>query len=209
VTATPAPPVIRHLGLVEYEPTWREMQTFTDDRDADEPDQIWLLQHPPVYTLGMAGDASHVLSAGDTPIVKIDRGGQVTYHGPGQLVVYPLLDLRRLRMGVRDLVSLLEQSVIDCVAEYGIDAAARPDAPGVYVDGRKLASLGLRIRRGCSYHGLALNIDMDQSPFSGINPCGYEGLEVTQISELAEHADIDRVAEDLLAKLLARLPYSA
>jgi lipoyl(octanoyl) transferase len=203
------PPVVRRLGRVAYEPTWRQMQAFTERRDDSTPDEIWSLEHPPVYTLGMAGDPSHVLAAGDIPVVKIDRGGQVTYHGPGQLIVYPLLDLRRHQLGVRDLVTLLEQAVIDCVASYGIEAAARPDAPGVYVEGRKLASLGLRIRRGCSFHGLALNVSMDLSPFAGINPCGYQGLEVTQLADLVPAAEIgiDRVADDLLSTLLAGLGY--
>ena len=200
--------MVRRLGRVEYQPTWREMQAFTERRDDATADEVWLLEHPPVYTLGMAGDPSHVLAAGDIPVVKIDRGGQVTYHGPGQLVVYPLLNLRRLKLGVRDLVNLLEQAVIDCVANYGIEAAARPDAPGVYVEGRKLASLGLRIRRGCSFHGLALNVAMDLSPFDGINPCGFEGLEVTQLADLGAPADLERVADDLLAALLPHLHYS-
>lgn len=195
-------PIVQRLGRVDYEPTWRRMQAFTDTRDDDTQDEVWCLEHPPVYTLGMAGDPSHVLAAGDIPVVKIDRGGQVTYHGPGQLVVYPLLDLRRLKLGVRDLVSLLEQAVIDCVAGYGIRAEARADAPGVYVDGRKLAALGLRIRRGCSYHGLAFNVAMDLAPFHGINPCGYSGLEVTQLSELSAPSDIAQVTDDLLAALL-------
>ncbi len=200
-------PVVRRLGRVDYRPTWRKMQAFTERRDDATADEIWLLEHPPVYTLGMAGDPSHVLAAGDIPVVKIDRGGQVTYHGPGQLVVYPLLDLRRLKLGVRDLVSLLEQAVIDCVASYGIAAAARHDAPGVYVEDRKLAALGLRIRRGCSFHGLALNVAMDLSPFAGINPCGFEGLEVTQLADLGAPTDLERVADDLLAVLLPHLHY--
>jgi lipoyl(octanoyl) transferase len=209
VTQHPEPPAVRRLGIVDYESTWREMQAFTEQRGPDEPDQIWLLQHPPVYTLGMAGDPSHVLATGAIPVVQIDRGGQVTYHGPGQLIVYPLLDLRRLKLGVRDLVSCLEQAVIDCVANYGVSAAARPDAPGVYVGDRKLASLGLRVRRGCSYHGLALNIAMDLKPFDGINPCGHEGLEVTQLSELIEDADLEGIGDELLQTLLAGLGYSA
>ena len=155
----PAGVVIKRMGLVEYEPTWREMQTFTDRRDEQTADEIWLLQHPPVYTLGLNGSPEHLLAPADIPVINIDRGGQVTYHGPGQLVVYPLINLRRQSLGVRELVSALEQSVIDLVTDYGIEAKSRADAPGVYVDGRKLASLGLRIRRGCSYHGLAFNIE--------------------------------------------------
>lgn len=198
--------VVRQLGRVPYEPTWRDMQRFTDERGPDTPDEVWLLEHPPVYTLGMAGDEAHLLDAGDVPLVHIDRGGQITYHGPGQLVLYPLLDLRRRKLGVRDLVSLLEQAVIRCVARYGIEAEARPDAPGVYVQGRKLAALGLRVRRGCSYHGLAFNVDMDLGPFARINPCGYEGLEVTQLADLAAPTDLAQVGEDLLAELRTALP---
>ncbi|MEE8464459.1 MAG: lipoyl(octanoyl) transferase LipB, partial [Gammaproteobacteria bacterium] len=190
----PADLVIKRLGLVEYEPTWHDMQTFTDRRDAQTADEIWLLQHPPVYTLGLNGSPEHLLAPADIPVINIDRGGQVTYHGPGQLVVYPMIDLRRQGLGVRELVSALEQSVIDLAANHGIDAQARADAPGVYVAGRKLASLGLRIRRGCSYHGLAFNIDMDLEPFSRINPCGFEDLEVTQLKDLGGPADLERVA---------------
>lgn len=181
--------IVRWLGRVDYEPTWRAMQRFTDARDAATPDEIWLLEHPPVFTLGMAADRSHVLGAGDIPLVQTDRGGQVTYHGPGQLVMYPLLDVRRLGLGVRGLVTLLEQSVIELLAGHGIEAAARRDAPGVYVQGRKVASLGLRIRRGASYHGLALNVDMDLAPFARINPCGMPGLSVTSLAELGVRGD--------------------
>ncbi|MCZ6500636.1 MAG: lipoyl(octanoyl) transferase LipB [Gammaproteobacteria bacterium] len=199
--------VIKRLGLVEYEPTWRDMQTFTDRRDAQTADEIWLLQHPPVYTLGLNGNPEHLLAPADIPVINIDRGGQVTYHGPGQLVVYPLIDLRRQSLGVRELVSALEQSIIDLATDYGIEANSRADAPGVYVDGRKLASLGLRIRRGCSYHGLAFNIDMDLEPFSRINPCGFEGLEVTQLKDLGGPSDPEQVAVELEPYLLKRLKY--
>ncbi|MCZ6827025.1 MAG: lipoyl(octanoyl) transferase LipB [Gammaproteobacteria bacterium] len=199
--------VIKRLGLVEYEPTWRDMQTFTDRRDAQTADEIWLLQHPPVYTLGLNGNPEHLLAPADIPVINIDRGGQVTYHGPGQLVVYPLIDLRRQSLGVRELVSALEQSIIDLATDYGIEANSRADAPGVYVDGRKLASLGLRIRRGCSYHGLAFNIDMDLEPFSRINPCGFEGLEVTQLKDLGGPSDPEQVAIELEPYLLKRLKY--
>jgi lipoic acid synthetase len=178
--------VPRWLGKVEYEPTWREMQRITDTRDANTPDEIWLLEHPPVFTLGLNADAGHVLAAGDIPVVKIDRGGQVTYHGPGQLVVYPLIDIRRAGLGVRDLVTALETSVIDYCASLGIEAATRRGAPGVYVDGRKLGSIGIRIRRGASYHGLALNVNMDLEPFQRINPCGYSGLQMTQLAALGQ-----------------------
>ena len=170
-------PVIRHLGLVEYEPTWRAMQRFTEERAAATPDEIWFLQHPPVFTLGMNASRAHLLSPGDIPVVQIDRGGQVTYHGPGQLVVYPLLDLKRARLGIRDFVTALEQAVIALAADFGIRTESRRGAPGVYVAGRKLASLGVRVRRGGSYHGLALNVALDLSPFARINPCGYAGLE--------------------------------
>ncbi len=204
----PADVVIKRLGLVEYEPTWRDMQTFTDRRDAQTADEIWLLQHPPVYTLGLNGSPEHLLAPADIPVINIDRGGQVTYHGPGQLVVYPMIDLRRQSLGVRELVSALEQSVIDLATNHGIDAQARADAPGVYVAGRKLASLGLRIRRGCSYHGLAFNIDMDLEPFSRINPCGFEDLEVTQLKDLGGPADLEQVATELEQYLLKNLKYA-
>ncbi|MGH8297370.1 MAG: lipoyl(octanoyl) transferase LipB, partial [Steroidobacteraceae bacterium] len=175
--APPRPPhLVRDLGLVEYEPTWRAMQRFTDERGSDTPDEIWLLEHPPVFTLGMSASRDHVLAPGDIPVVQIDRGGQVTYHGPGQLVVYPMVDLRRAGLGVRDIVTALERSIIDYAAELGIAAECRKGAPGVYVAGRKLASVGIRIRRGASYHGIALNVSVDLEPFHRINPCGYAGL---------------------------------
>ena len=196
--------LIRCLGMVEYEPTWRAMQTFTEQRDEQTRDEIWLLEHPPVFTQGLNGKAEHVLAAGDIPVVNIDRGGQVTYHGPGQLVAYPLLDLRRLRLGVRELVVALENAIIATVAKWNIHARGRRDAPGVYVDDRKLASIGLRIKRGCSYHGLALNVAMDLEPFRRINPCGYQGLEVTQVSELGGPADVHVIA-DVLAGHLVRV----
>lgn len=198
-------PLLRFLGRVEYEPTWRAMQTFTAQRTADTPDEIWLLEHPPVFTLGMNGKTEHLLAPGDIQVVNIDRGGQVTYHGPGQLVVYPLLDLSRLKLSVRELVVALENAIIATVAQWGIQAQGNRDAPGVYVDGRKLASIGLRIKRGCSYHGLALNVALDLEPFRRINPCGYRGLEVTQVSELGGPADVDVVAKALAEKLIAEL----
>ncbi|NNF52503.1 MAG: lipoyl(octanoyl) transferase LipB [Gammaproteobacteria bacterium] len=174
----------KDLGLADYRSTWAAMQAFTDNRNPQTDDEIWMLEHPPVFTVGLNGDMQHVLNAGDIPVIRIDRGGQVTYHGPGQLVVYPLIDLKRRKLGVRALVSGLEQAVVTTLAHYGIEAASRPDAPGVYVSGRKIASLGLRIRRGCSYHGLAFNVDMDLEPFSRINPCGFDGLEVTSLANL-------------------------
>jgi lipoyl(octanoyl) transferase len=176
---------VRELGLVAYEPTWRAMQEFTAQRGADTPDEIWVLQHPPVYTLGIAGKAEHLPRADNgIPVVKIDRGGQITYHGPGQVVIYLLLDMRRRGLTVRPLVRLMERAVINLLDEYGIAAQGRVAAPGVYVGEAKIAALGLRIRNGCCYHGLALNVDMDLSPFHAINPCGYAGLEVTQLRNL-------------------------
>lgn len=201
------PPLVRKLGRVAYLPTWQAMQRFTDERGPDTPDEIWALEHEPVFTLGMNGDPAHVLAAGDIPVVKVDRGGQVTYHGPGQVVVYPLIDLRRAALGVRDLVTALEQSVIECVSKYGVSATTRPKAPGVYVDGAKLASVGIRVRRGASYHGIALNVDMNLEPFQRINPCGYEGLAMTQLSALGAPTELERVAADLidvLQRLLSR-----
>jgi lipoyl(octanoyl) transferase len=196
------------LGRLDYEPTWRAMQRYTQERGPDTPDQIWLLEHEPVFTLGMNGDASHVLLPGDIPVVRIDRGGQVTYHGPGQLVVYPLIDMRRAALSVRDLLNALERSVIEYAARFGVDAQCRIGAPGVYVDDRKLASVGLRIRRGGSYHGLSLNIRMDLEPFSRINPCGYAGLEMTQLYDLGGPGEVAAVAAEfgllLAAKLLPR-----
>jgi len=202
---TRAEPIVRRLGLVEYEPTWRAMQRFTEERDASTPDEIWLLEHPPVFTLGLAGKLEHVLAAGEIPVIQTDRGGQVTYHGPGQLVVYPLLDLKRLGFGVRELVMALENSVIGYVAAHGIEARARRDAPGVYVEGRKLASVGLRIRRGASYHGIALNVNMDLGPFTRINPCGYAGLEITQLAALGGPNSVEGVARGLESYLRAAL----
>lgn len=174
---------LRELGLVAYEPTLTAMRQFTDSRDTDSPDELWLLQHPPVFTQGQAGKAEHLLAPGDIPVIQVDRGGQVTYHGPGQWVLYLMVDLRRHQMGVRDLVNLIESSLVQLLEEYAISAVAKPDAPGVYVAGEKIASLGLRVRRGCSYHGLALNVDMDLEPFGRINPCGYEGLQVTSMAK--------------------------
>lgn len=198
--------IVRHLGLVDYQPTLEAMRQLTAERNADTPDQIWLLQHPPVFTQGQAGKAEHVLAAGDIPVIQVERGGQVTYHGPGQLVAYLMLDLRRLNLGVRELVTLMEQSLVELLAGYGIEAAPRADAPGVYVGAAKIASLGLRVRRGCSFHGLALNVDMDMEPFSRINPCGYSGLRMVQLSELLEQpVDISEVARRLEKILRQRL----
>jgi lipoyl(octanoyl) transferase len=199
---------IRKLGTVDYLEAWQAMKDFTDQRTAESADELWLLQHPPVFTQGQAGKAEHVLAPGDIPVVQVDRGGQVTYHGPGQWVVYLLINLRRHDLGIRDLVDLIEQGIVRVLTQLGIEAAPRRDAPGVYVAGAKIASLGLRVRRGCSYHGLALNLDMDLEPFSRINPCGYEGLQVTSVRQcLGADAEIDseRVAELLLGELAAGL----
>ncbi|MGY8818470.1 MAG: lipoyl(octanoyl) transferase LipB [Pseudomonadales bacterium] len=177
---------VRELGLVDYPVAWQAMQRFTNERQPDTVDEIWLLQHPRVFTQGQAGKAEHLLLPGDIPVIQADRGGQVTYHGPGQLVCYLMLDVRRLGFGVRELVSRIEQSLIDLLASYDVQALAKPDAPGVYVDGAKIASLGLRIRNGRSFHGLALNVDMDLEPFGRINPCGYAGMAMTQLADLVE-----------------------
>lgn len=184
--ATASHILVRDLGLRDYHSVWQAMREFTDTRTVNSQDELWLVQHSPVFTQGQAGRPEHVLAPGDIPLVATDRGGQVTYHGPGQLVVYPLLDLRRLKIGVRELVTQLETAVVGLLASYGIDSAARPDAPGVYVDACKIASLGLRVRRGCSFHGIAINVDMDLEPFSRINPCGYNGLQMTQLRDLVQ-----------------------
>jgi lipoyl(octanoyl) transferase len=176
-------PVIRHLGLVPYEPTWRAMQAFTDERGPSTPDEIWFVEHPAVFTLGLNASREHLLSPGEIPVVQIDRGGQVTYHGPGQLLVYPLIDVRRRRLSVRELVVTLENAVIACVADFGVLASGSREAPGVYVGGAKLASIGLRIRRGACYHGLALNVSLDLTPFERINVCGHPGLTVTRLAD--------------------------
>ncbi|MHA7881430.1 MAG: lipoyl(octanoyl) transferase LipB [Saccharospirillum sp.] len=175
------------LGRVDYQPTWQAMQRYSLERDGESADQIWLVEHPPVFTQGQAGKAEHLLNPGDIPVVQVDRGGQVTYHGPGQFVAYILLDIRRLKTDVRQLVTALEQSVVTVLASYGVTAESRPDAPGVYVGADKICSVGLRIKRGCSYHGLALNLDMDMEPFQRINPCGYQGLKMTQLADFAQY----------------------
>ena len=197
----------RELGLVDYAPTLQAMKEFTDSRSGDEPDQLWLLQHPRIFTQGQAGKAEHVLAPGDIPVVQVDRGGQVTYHGPGQWVLYLMIDLRRRSWGVRDLVNTIEHSIVLLLSEYGINSAPKPEAPGVYVDGAKIAALGLRVRHGCSYHGLSLNVDMDLEPFQRINPCGYQGLQVTSMARLFPGAGIDMnaVGRRLLAIVTAEL----
>lgn len=198
---------MRRLGLCEYEPVWHAMQDFTDQRDEDTIDELWLVQHPPVFTQGQAGKAEHVLAPGDIPVIQVDRGGQVTYHGPGQIVAYPLLDIRRSGLGVRDLVNRIEESIIRVLAHYRVKGERRKGAPGIYVRDEKVASLGLRVRRGRTFHGLAFNIDMDLEPFQRINPCGFEGLRVTQLSALAE-VEFDEVEQRLVASIAEQLGYS-
>jgi lipoyl(octanoyl) transferase len=206
-------PLIRHLGLAPYEPTWRAMQRFTDDRESSTPDEIWFVEHPPVFTLGLNASREHLLRPGDIPVVQIDRGGQVTYHGPGQLVVYPLIDLRRHPLGVRELVVALENAVIAYVAGLGVTATGSRTNPGVYVDGAKLASVGLRIRRGASYHGLALNVSLDLKPFERINVCGHRGLAVTRLADhvarLAGPGAVDTVATGLTPHLFRQLKFES
>lgn len=198
--------LVRNLGLADYEKTWDEMRRFTAARTADTADELWLLQHPPVYTLGLAGRREHLPQRDNgIPAIKTDRGGQVTYHGPGQIVIYTLLDLQRLGIGVRELVRRLEHAVIDLLAEYGVEATGRENAPGVYVGEAKIAALGLRIRRGCSYHGLAFNVDMDLAPFADIDPCGYAGLQVTQARDAGIRDDIETLGGKLLAALQSNI----
>ncbi|MCB1841899.1 MAG: lipoyl(octanoyl) transferase LipB [Halioglobus sp.] len=203
-------PLLQRLGCVPYLPTLEQMRAFTDARSDSTPDELWLLQHPPVFTQGQAGRAEHVLAPGDIPVVQVDRGGQVTYHGPGQWVVYLMIDLRRRQLGVRDLVSAIERGCVRLLSEYAIEAAPDPAAPGVYVAGEKIASLGLRVRRGCSYHGVALNVEMDLEPFSRINPCGFAGLKVTSMARLlgSGELDVNDVGERLLAALVREITVS-
>lgn len=199
--------IIRHLGRQPYEPVWHAMQAFTDERDSDTIDELWIVEHDPVFTQGQAGKEEHLLAPGDIPVVPVDRGGQVTYHGPGQLVVYFLLDIRRLKFGVRQLVNHIEDTIIDALAPYQITANSRRDAPGVYVDGDKVCSLGLRIRRGCSFHGLALNVNMDMEPFSRINPCGLTGIKMVQTSDLGGPDSFEKAAEVVVNQFVERIGY--
>lgn len=199
--------IVKKLGRQDYEPVWKAMHKFTDERTEEDVDQVWLVEHNPVFTQGQAGKAEHVLNAGDIPVIQSDRGGQVTYHGPGQLVAYFLINIRRKKFGVRDLVTHIENLVINTLKAYNIDSSARPDAPGVYVDGKKICSLGLRIRRGCSFHGLALNVDMDLSPFLRINPCGYQGMEMAQVSQLGGPSELENVEQQLIQELVELLGY--
>jgi lipoyl(octanoyl) transferase len=200
---------IRQLGQRDYAPTWRAMRDFTDKRDQDTASELWVVEHPPVFTQGQAGKAEHLLGPGDIPVVQTDRGGQVTYHGPGQLVIYLLISLREAGIGIRRLVTIMENAVIELLAARGIEAQARADAPGVYVDGKKIAALGLRVRRGCTYHGLALNVSNDLEPFQRINPCGYAGLETTSTSLLGIGEDRTQLATELVQRLCSALGYQA
>ncbi|CAM2946772.1 Octanoyltransferase (Octanoyl-[acyl-carrier-protein]-protein N-octanoyltransferase) (Lipoyl/octanoyl transferase) (Lipoate-protein ligase B) [Vibrio fluvialis] len=199
--------VVRRLGRQDYHPVWQAMHDFTDQRDDSTRDEVWLVEHNPVFTQGQAGKAEHLLNTGDIPVVQSDRGGQVTYHGPGQIVAYFLINLRRKKLGVRELVTDIENLVINTLKAYNIDSAARPDAPGVYVDGKKICSLGLRIRKGCSFHGLALNVNMDLSPFLRINPCGYQGMEMVQVSNLGGPTRIEDVEQQLIKELVSLFGY--
>ncbi|MBT8040196.1 MAG: lipoyl(octanoyl) transferase LipB [Gammaproteobacteria bacterium] len=191
---------IRRIGRADYEPTWRAMQAFTDQRDGATDDELWLVEHPPVFTQGQSGKAEHVLAPGDIPVIQVDRGGQVTYHGPGQIVAYPLVDLKRLGVGVRDFVHRIEEAIIRVLARYGVEGERVEGAPGIYVDGDKIASLGLRVRRACTFHGLAFNIDMDLEPFGRINPCGFAGLRVIRLRDLAE-VEFGAVEDHLVEEL--------
>lgn len=198
---------VRRLGLMDYEPVWRAMQAFTDSRDENTPDEIWLVEHPPVFTQGQAGKAEHLLAPGDIPVVQVDRGGQVTYHGPGQIVAYTLIDIKRLELGVRELVTGIEEAILTVLDSYGVKAQRLAGAPGIYVEGVKIASLGLRVRRGKSFHGLALNVNMDLEPFQRINPCGFQGMQVTNLSAFAD-VDSQQVEERLIAGLATVLSYN-
>lgn len=200
--------IVRNLGLQPYTPVWQWMTEFTNTRTKSTPDELWLVEHHPVFTQGQAGKAEHVLAAGDIPVVQVDRGGQVTYHGPGQRVIYLMLDVRRLSVGVRELVSHMENAIIATLAQYGIESAARPDAPGVYVGEAKIAALGLRIRRGCSFHGLSLNVDMGLEPFQRINPCGYAGMPVVQVKDLNPSVTMDDITDVLVTQLAELTGYT-
>ncbi|MDX1634767.1 MAG: lipoyl(octanoyl) transferase LipB [Marinobacter sp.] len=200
--------IIRNLGRQPYQQTWQAMQALTDSRNSAVADELWCLEHPPVYTQGQAGRAEHILAPGDIPVVQVDRGGQVTYHGPGQLVVYLMVDIKRAGFGVRTLVDHIEQAIVAVLADLGIVAAPRPDAPGVYVGAAKIASLGLRVRRGCSFHGLALNVDMDMEPFSRINPCGYAGMAMCQVSDFVPGSRVADLAGRLSRELAHRIGYA-
>lgn len=198
-------PQVVYLGRSDYELTWQQMKDFTDQRDENTPDQLWITEHAPVFTQGLNGKPEHLLDTGDIPVIHIDRGGQVTYHGPGQLVIYCLLNIVRLGFGVRALVTHIENSIIALLADYGLESAARADAPGVYIDDAKIAALGLRVRKGCCYHGLSLNLDMDLTPFSRINPCGYENLRVTQMSDFGINLDLQQAGRELSEHIIRNI----
>jgi lipoyl(octanoyl) transferase len=199
---------LKQLGLSDYAPVWRAMQKFTDQRNEETEDELWMVEHPPVFTQGQAGKAEHILNSGDIPIIQVDRGGQVTYHGPGQIVIYPLIDLKRHKIGIKALVHGIEGALIETMADFGVRAKRKEKAPGVYVDGKKIASLGLRVRKGCTFHGLAFNIRMDLEPFQRINPCGYAGLEVVQLSQFNSTVDFDEVQEQLIKHLCETLNFT-
>lgn len=199
---------IRHLGRMDYEPVWHAMQAYTDTRDSEATDELWVVEHSAVFTQGQAGKAEHILAPGDIPVVQVDRGGQVTYHGPGQLVIYFLIDIRRRKMGVRHLVTAIENCIVDALRPYGIESAPRADAPGVYIGEQKVCSLGLRIRRGCSFHGLALNVNMDMEPFNRINPCGYAGMQMTQTSQHHGPQTLDEAAQVVINAFVSQLGYT-
>lgn len=199
---------IKKLGRQQYAKVWQQMQHYTDHRNQQSEDQLWLVEHPPVFTQGQAGKAEHILAPGNIPVIQVDRGGQITYHGPGQIVAYPLIDLRRHGIGVKSLINGIEQAIINTIAEYNITASRKTDAPGVYVNDAKIASLGLRIRKGCSFHGLAFNVKMDLEPFSRINPCGFSGLAMTQLSDLNKKANIETVQQQLIEQLCQQLNFT-
>jgi len=200
--------LVRQLGQQDYEPVWRQMQQFTDQRNESSQDEIWLVEHSPIFTLGMNGKPEHLLNPGQIPVIKIDRGGQVTYHGPGQLVAYLLIDIKRRKLGIRAMVEKIEQAIIELLADFKIEARGRRDAPGVYAGDSKIAALGLRVRRGCTYHGLALNVNMDLEPFQRINPCGHKDMQVTQTSDLNGPNNVDTIATELSQKLAKQLGYN-
>lgn len=200
-------PVIKHLGRTDYKPVWQAMKLFTDQRGPQTPDEFWITEHEPVYTQGLNGRQQHLINTGDIPVIQVDRGGQVTYHGPGQLVIYCLIDLKRQGLGIRQLVTILEKSIINMLANRGIKANARQDAPGVYVKDAKIAALGLRVRKGCCYHGLSFNLDMDMTPFNGINPCGFEGLQVTQLVDQVGEVNWQDVEGALCSQLIQLIGY--
>ena len=208
MTSSPNKLIVRELGLQEYNPIWQEMQGFTANRDESTPDELWCLEHPAIFTMGLNGKDKHLLNVNQIPIINIDRGGQVTYHGPGQLVIYTLIDLARLNIGVKELVNIIEKSITLLLQQYDIKASGKDNAPGVYVHKKKIAALGLRIKKNKSYHGLSLNVDMDLSPFQQINPCGYEGMEVTQIKELTDNSNMQKIKSDLILLLSEQLGYN-